>query len=113
MRGLMKKLTFFINQEVVYEHDRDITFEQQQLEFLDKMDKDMDRGIKIRGEFTIHPDLHQRTTFVVMNLIKALQQDNEAVISASCAYLINRHPELTEVHANDHDGSVNIELVEM
>jgi len=107
----MNKLTFFINKEVVYEHDRDITFEQQQLEFLDKMDKDMERGIKIQGEFTIHPDLQQRTTFVVMNLIKALQQDNDAVIAASCAYLINRHPELIEVHADDLDDTISVELV--
>jgi len=107
----MKKLSFFINEEVVYEHDREITFKQQQLEFLDKMDKDMESGIKVYGEFTIHPDLLQRTTFIVMNLIKALQQDNDAVIAASCAYLINRHPELIEVHANDHDDTIRIELV--
>ena len=111
MRILMKKLTLFINEEVVYEYNREITFEQQQLEFLDKMDKDMEKGIKIRGEFTIHPDLQQRTTFIVMNLIKALQQDNDAVIAASCAYLANRHPELIEVHANDHDDTIRIELV--
>lgn len=107
----MKKLMFFINDEVVYEYDRSISFEPQQLDFLDKMDKDMAKGIKIRGEFTIHPDLQQRTTFVVMNLIKALQQDNDAVIAASCAYLANRHPDLIEVHANDHDDSIRIELV--
>jgi len=107
----MKKLTFFINEEVVYEHDREISFEQQQLEFLDKMDKDMESGIKIRGELTIHPDLQQRTTFVVMNLIKGLQQDNDAVIFSSCAYLINRHPELIEVHANDHEDTISINLV--
>ena len=107
----MKKLSFFINEEVVYEYDREITFEQQQLEFLDKMDKDMESGIKIRGQLIIHPDLQQRSTFVVMNFIKGLQQDNDAVISASCAYLINRHPELIEVHANDRDSEIDIELV--
>jgi hypothetical protein len=47
-----------------------------------------------------------------MNLIKALQQGNGAVISASCAYLVNRHPALIEVHANDHDRAVKIELIE-
>jgi len=107
----MKKLTFYINGDVVFEYDRDITFEPEKLDFLDKMDKDMEKGIKIRGEFTIHPDLQQRTNFVVMNLIKALQQDNNAVIAASCAYLINRHPALFEVHANDLDGAIGIELV--
>ena len=47
-----------------------------------------------------------------MNLIKALQQGNEAVITASCVYLVNRHPALTEVHVNDHDNTVKIELIE-
>jgi len=47
-----------------------------------------------------------------MNLIKALQQDNEAVITASCAYLVNRFPKLIEVHANDHGNAVKIELLE-
>lgn len=107
----MKKLTFFINEEVVYEYNREITFEQQQLEFLDKMDIDMDKGIKIRGEYSIHPDLHTRTTFVVMNLIKAIQQDNDAAIAASFAYLVNRHPDLIEIHANDIDDTIGIKLV--
>lgn len=46
-----------------------------------------------------------------MNLIKALQQNNDAVIAVSCAYLITRHPALNEVHANDHKDAISIELV--
>ena len=52
----------------------------------------MDSGIKLHGELLVKPDTRQRATFVVMNLIKALQQGNEAAISASCAYLVSRHP---------------------
>ena len=107
----MQELTVFINEQVVYEFNRDISFEEQQLTFLDKMDSDMERGIKIRGELIAQPDSQQRATFVVMNLIKALQQDNDAVIEASCAYLVNRDPALIEVHANDSDNSINIELI--
>lgn len=108
----MNKLAVFINNEIVFEFDRDISFEDQQLAFLDRMDSDMEKGIKIKGELLVNPDSQQRATFVVMNLIKALQQDNEAVITASCAYLVNRHPALTEVHANDQDNAVKIEFVE-
>ena len=71
----------------------------------------MERGIKIRGELITQPDSQQRATFVVMNLIKALQQDNDAVVVASCAYLVNRDPALVEVHANDSNNSINIELI--
>lgn len=48
-------------------------------------------------------------------LIRALQQNNQAIISASSAssaYLANRLPSLTKVHARDQGNSVNIEFVE-
>jgi hypothetical protein len=108
----MNKLAVLVNNELVFEYDRDLTFENQQLAFLDRMDSDMDSGIKIKGELLVNPGSEQRANFVVMNLIKALRQGNEAVISASCAYLVNRHPALTEVHANDDGDAVKITLIE-
>ena len=108
----MKKLTIFANDQVAHECDKEIRFEEGQLAFLDKMDSDMNRGIKIQGKLITNPDSKQRATFVAMNLIKALQQDNQAIVHASCAYLINRLPKLVEVHANDQGSAVNIELVE-
>lgn len=107
----MKPLTLFINNEVVFEFDRETSFEDSQLAFLDKMDGDMARGIKIQGELVSSPDVEQRARFVVMNLIKALQQDNEAVIYASCAYLVQRNPALAEVHATDSDREILIEFI--
>ncbi|MBE9564273.1 MAG: hypothetical protein IMF17_03430 [Proteobacteria bacterium] len=47
-----------------------------------------------------------------MNLIKALQQDNDAVKISSCAYLVNRFPALIEVHADDDENTIKIELIE-
>jgi hypothetical protein len=108
----MKKLTVFINNENVHEFDREISLIDEQLAFLEKMDSDMDKGIKVNGELLANPDKQQRGTFVVMNLIKALQQENDAIITASGTYLINRFPELLEVHANDYGKTVKIELIE-
>lgn len=81
----MDKLGVFINNEIVFEFDRDIRFSDQQLAFLDKMDSDMDQGIKIYGELLTNPDAQQRANFIAMNPVRALQQDNEAVITSSCA----------------------------
>jgi len=108
----MNKLAILVNDEIVFEFDRDLIFEDQQLAFLDQMDSDMESGIKIHDELLVDPDSQQRATFIAMNLIKALQQGNEAAISASCAYLVNRFPVLIEVHANDHGNTVKIELIE-
>lgn len=108
----MKTLTVFVNDQVAYEHDKATHFDERQLAFLDKMDSDMDRGIKIYGELITHPDTRQRATFVAMNLLKALKQENEPIITASCAYLINRLPALIEVRARDQGNRVSIELVE-
>ena len=108
----MNKLAVLINNEFVFEFDRELTFADQQLAFLDKMDSDMDNGIKIHGELVSNPDSQQRANFVAMNLIKALQQDNEAVITASCAYMVKRFPKLIDVHVNDHGKAIKIELLE-
>jgi len=107
----MNKLAIFVNNENVFEFDKNTTLEDQQLAFLDKMDSDMNKGVMLSGELFKNPDSHQRSTFVAMNLIKALQQNNQAAIFASCAYLVNRHTDLLEVHANDHDDNVSIEFI--
>lgn len=108
----MKKLTIYINDQVAYECDREIHLEPEQIKFLDKMDNDMNRGLKIQGELVARPNDKQRATFVAMNLIKALQQDNNAAKSASCAYLISRFSGLVEVRASDLENTISIELVE-
>jgi hypothetical protein len=108
----MKTLSVFINDQLVYEYDKDKSFDDRQQAFLDKMDSDMNRGLKIQGELITTPDSQQRAKFVAMILIKALQQEKDAIISASCAYLVNRQPSLIEIRVNDHENTVNIELIQ-
>jgi hypothetical protein len=108
----MKSLTVFANDQVVFEYDKETALDDQKLAFFDKMDANMARGIKIQGELITDPNAKQRATFVAMNLIRALKQDNQAIIYASCAYLVNRLPSLVEVHARDSGNTVNVELIE-
>ena len=58
----MDKLAVFINNNIVFEFNRDLTFEDQQLAFLDKMDSDMESGINIKGELLLNPDARQRAS---------------------------------------------------
>lgn len=108
----MKLLSIFANDKLIYEFDKARELDERQIAFLDKMDGDMGRGIKIQGELILEPDKKQRATFVAINLLKALKQDNNAIIAASCAYLSQRLPALIEVRAKDHGNTVAIELVE-
>ncbi|MEA1890980.1 MAG: hypothetical protein U9N50_14535 [Pseudomonadota bacterium] len=109
---MMNTLTFLVNDQVVHEVDRELVLADEQLAFLDNMDRSMDAGIKLYGELIAEPDIKQRATFVVMNLLRALQQENEAIASVSSAYLVNCCPSLAEVHAKDEGDKVVIELVE-
>lgn len=106
-------LTIFVNDELVYEHDKTTSLSDAQLGFLDKMDSDMARGLKVAGELVSNPDTRQRASFVALNLIKALVQQDPAKIQVSCAYLCSRLPELSAVRARDEEGQVKIELVEL
>ena len=108
----MSNLSLFINEQLAYECDRSPELEEKQLEFLDRMDRDMDRGFRIQGEMIAEPDGRQKATFVVMNLLRALRQEDHAKITASCAYLGNRLPHVVEVHARDRDNQIDIEFVE-
>ena len=108
----MKKLSVFINVQLAFEYDRSTELDDKQLEFLERMDRDMDRGFKIYGELISEPDSKQKATFVVMNLLKAIHQEDDARITASCAYLSNRLPHVVEVHARDQGSRIDIEFIE-
>ena len=108
----MKKLDIYINDQIVFECDSSQPLDDQRLAFLDKMDSDMGKGIRVQGELIANPDKQQRARFIALNLLKAISQDNHASISVSCAWLANRFSNLIEVHINKADGTIEVELVE-
>ncbi|MDH5392455.1 MAG: hypothetical protein OEY11_04615 [Gammaproteobacteria bacterium] len=105
-------LTIFINDEAIFDYDGTSSIDDERQLFLDKMDADMRRGIKIQGQAIDSPNSDQRARFVVLNLIRALQQENNAIISASCAYLSHNKPELIEIRASNSQGPIEIEFIE-
>ena len=108
----MTNLRIFINDQLVFEYDRSRVLDDKQLKFIEKMDRDMDRGIRLYGELITEPDGRQKARFMAMNLIRSLQQEDHARIAASCAYLNHQFPQIVEVHARDRDDRVHIEFIE-
>ena len=108
----MNTLSIFVNDQLTYECDRSRVLDENQLGFLERMDRDMDRGLKIHGELIAEPDKKQKATFVTMNLLNALKQEDHARIAVACAYLGRRLPHVVEVHARDAVDRIDIEFIE-
>jgi hypothetical protein len=108
---MSNKLTVVLNGQAVIEYDRNIRLPGHQREFLDKMDMDMDKGIEMNGQSAAKPDLGVRAQYIAMHLIQAIQNDNESMISAMCAYLANRLPDLKKVIADEQGEKFTVDLV--
>ena len=108
----MKILYISINDETAYEYDCSQALDASQQAFLDKMDRDMEKGIRLQGDLITHPDRQQRARFIALNLLKAVAQENHAVLSVSCAWLVSRLPDLNEVRFTKTGSSIDIELLE-
>ena len=93
------------------EYDRNIRLPGHQREFLDKMDEDMAGGFELAGELVASPNPIQRAQFVTMQLLMAMQREDEGLIAASCAYLANRYPEMTRVVATEQGEQISFNLL--
>lgn len=105
------QLVIVLNGESQIQYDRNKSLSDQQRKFLDKMDLEMQRGININNQYLEHPDLQQRAQFVSLNLIQAIEQSDEQLAAAMCAYLAIFLPDLKQVKAEQNSDGVLIDLV--
>ena len=104
-------LTVLVNGEPHLDYDRNRLLPEPQRLYLDRMDERMNRGIELGGVKIDCPDALQRAQFVAIQVIEGLQDGNEPVIAASCAYLASRMPDLTQVKAQLVGDGYSVELV--
>ncbi len=69
----MNALNLFVNDELTFECDCTQELGEEQLVFLDRMDSDMARGIKIHGETISEPDSKQKATCVIVCRIPGIR----------------------------------------
>ena len=100
-----------VNDEAQLEYHRDKVLSAQQRAYLERMDRQMDAGIQVGGESIENPDALQRAQFVALQVLEGLQQGNEALIAAGCAYLASCLPDLTQVKARLVKGGFSVEFV--
>ncbi len=101
----------FVNGQSQIDYDRSKSLPEKQLEYLGKMDEEMDSGLELAGEKVDDPDLLQRAQFVAGYLAQALISENDAMIAASCAWLAIRLPDLKQVKIIQDEQQISIDLV--
>ena len=101
-------MVVLFNGEALFEYDRTKPLAENQRQYLDRMDQQMDAGIKLGTESIENPDQQQRAQFVAFTLVRAIQQDNEAVIAAMNSYLAVRYPDLKQVKADTDQATEKV-----
>lgn len=105
MRSL---LVIQLNQQTVLEYDRNTRLPGKQRGFLDQMDIDMNHGIVLERQRYANPDRLQRGSYVAMKLIQAIQTNDNSMVNAMCAYLVNRLPDLNQIGFEESEEEITV-----
>jgi len=105
------KLRVVLNGSEVHEYEKNTRYPGKQREFLDNMDLDMDDGIEIDSEIIDSPDKLQRAQYVAMSLLYGIETRKEGLVSAACAYLVTRLPDLLQIRAVEEGEEVTMDLI--
>ena len=111
LNGNVVPLVVLVNGESRLEYDRSKILSERQRVYLDRMDRQMDPGIRVGGDWIEKPAAGQRASFVAAQLVDALQRDDEGLIAACCTYLADRLPDLKQIKARMLGAGFSVELV--
>ena len=109
--GEQTPLTIVVNGQPQIEYHRGKPLAVAQRACLERMDEQMSAGIRLGHASLAQPDALQRAQFVATQLLDGLQNGNDPLVAAGCAYLASRLPDLTQVKARVVDGGFSAELV--
>ena len=103
----MDKVGFLLDGSEVLTYDRSQILPVQQKDYLDKMDKEMDKGIVLVEQLIEQPDRQQKTQFVALNCVNALLQSNDQVAIIMFSYLVDRMPDLKQAKARTKSNTTD------
>jgi len=111
MQATARPMLLIVNQQTVFEYDRNQRLPGKQREFLDVMDQDMAQGIEVDGCFVEEPDASQKINHVVASLVHAHHDGNVALCKATAAYLALRSPDLIELQVVEDGEVFSVQLI--
>ncbi|WP_201345465.1 hypothetical protein [Thiohalobacter sp. COW1] len=108
---MAEKMVVVIDGLSQLEYDRTKPLPHKQQLALDRMDLKMDQGIQLPAGRQDSPNSLQRAQFVALQLIQAVEDGNEPMAAATCAYLAERIPELQQIKAEHKPAGMHLDLV--
>lgn len=96
---MSEKVGFLMDGQEVLTYDRTQALPDEQLAYINDMDEKMNGGFILSGQAIQNPELQQKTQFVALNLVNALQQEDDQMAIILFTYLVNRMPDLKQVKA--------------
>jgi hypothetical protein len=93
------KVGFLLGGQEVLTYDRSQILPDKQREYLNKIDAQMDHGFILSDKKIEHPNLQQKTQFVALNCVIALEKNDDNSAIMMFTYLVDRMPELKQAKA--------------
>jgi len=103
-------LVVLVDDQVLIEFDHAKPVPDNQLAYLDQMDRRMDDGIELQGEFIADPNGEQRAKFVAQNMAMLLGEGQDQAAVAMCTYLGVRRPALKQVKISSTGAGISVDL---
>lgn len=110
MSLVAKPLALLLNHKIVYEYDRNQRLPGKQREFLDFMDKDMEQGFELDGEFHEQPTAEQKMAYVAASMVHAQHDENNELLKATSAWLALRAPELVRLFVEESGDEFTLQF---
>lgn len=104
------ELVIYRNSEQVYRFDKREGLARMQFAYVQRMDADMDRGIRLDGERILDPDHAQRTRFILGQLLEAVSVNDSRGIAMLCRWLAQHVPLLDAIRIEDDGDDYRVEL---
>ncbi len=108
---MTQTVSIYFNGAEVLQYDRSKPVPILQQNYLSRMDRKMDQGIDLHGEWIATPQSMQRAQFVAQSMAQALQQGAEEKAAAMLTYLAERLPDLRSVRIDLQGDQLTAELV--
>ena len=96
--------TVLLNNQLIHEFNVQTRLPGHVRSFLDRMDADMEQGIKVDGEQVTSPDEDLKLKYVVHNLLLGLKENNKGLIQSTSTYLGSRYHGLASINVIENDG---------